>query len=166
MDHIYVFDINNTSNICAFYKLPKDLSFEENKIRTKDDWQWPDNWCHYRSEYELDDINIYTVVLNEFKDVFNVKVSIVKDNSKILKRNEKIMEMIREWRNKELENTDKYIVLPDFPISDEERQSLKEYRDKLRDLPLKINKDNIVNYFTVHQSQSYTINTNEIKKLL
>lgn len=42
----------------------------------------------------------------------------------------------RSWRNKRLNSTDKYLTVPDFPITEEQRQELIEYRQALRDYPL------------------------------
>lgn len=41
----------------------------------------------------------------------------------------------RSWRNKRLAATDKYLTVPDFPITEEQKQELIEYRQKLRDYP-------------------------------
>ena len=40
---------------------------------------------------------------------------------------------VRQVRNQYLEQTDKYIALSDFPITDEERELYKKYREYLRD---------------------------------
>ena len=42
----------------------------------------------------------------------------------------------RAWRNKRLNATDKYLTVPDFPITEEQKQKLIEYRRALRDYPL------------------------------
>ena len=39
---------------------------------------------------------------------------------------------VREIRNNALEQTDKYMIV-DFPISDEDRETMKQYRQYLRD---------------------------------
>lgn len=43
---------------------------------------------------------------------------------------------VRAVRNRYLEQTDKYLSIPDFPITDEERESYKQYRVYLRDYTL------------------------------
>ena len=40
---------------------------------------------------------------------------------------------VRQVRNQYLQDTDKYIALSDFPITDEERELFKQYREYLRD---------------------------------
>lgn len=42
-------------------------------------------------------------------------------------------EQVRAVRNSYLEETDKYISIPDFPISEEEKENYKTYRTYLRD---------------------------------
>ena len=42
---------------------------------------------------------------------------------------------VRAVRNQYLEQTDKYIALSDYPITDEERELYKQYRTYLRDYP-------------------------------
>ena len=44
--------------------------------------------------------------------------------------------VIRSRRNRLLEESDKY-MLPDYPLTQEEKQALVEYRAKLRALPQK-----------------------------
>lgn len=44
-----------------------------------------------------------------------------------------LMDMVREQRREILKNTDMYL-LPDYPITDEERARVIEYRQKLRDI--------------------------------
>ena len=41
----------------------------------------------------------------------------------------------RAERNAILEATDKFVSVPDYPITDEEREQYKAYRQYLRDLP-------------------------------
>ena len=43
---------------------------------------------------------------------------------------------VRAVRNRYLEQTDKYLSISDFPITDEERESYKAYRVYLRDYTL------------------------------
>ncbi|MBQ5810293.1 MAG: phage tail assembly chaperone [Clostridia bacterium] len=42
--------------------------------------------------------------------------------------------VIRSRRNRLLEESDKY-MLPDYPLTDEERLAWQEYRSRLRDIP-------------------------------
>lgn len=42
---------------------------------------------------------------------------------------------VRQVRNQYLQDTDKYIALSDFPITDEERELFKQYREYLRTYP-------------------------------
>lgn len=42
---------------------------------------------------------------------------------------------VRQVRNQYLQDTDKYIALSDFPITDEERELYKQYREYLRTYP-------------------------------
>jgi hypothetical protein len=44
-----------------------------------------------------------------------------------------LMDMVRQQRNEVLKDTDRF-VLPDYPITDEERAKVIEYRQKLRDI--------------------------------
>ena len=43
---------------------------------------------------------------------------------------------VRNVRNRYLEQTDKYLSISDFPITEEERESYKQYRTYLRDYTL------------------------------
>lgn len=43
---------------------------------------------------------------------------------------------VRAVRNQYLEQTDKYLSISDFPITDEEREQYKAYRVYLRDYPI------------------------------
>ena len=52
----------------------------------------------------------------------------------ILKNNEILAENIRRKRNKRLKDSDKY-MLPDYPLSDEQRELVKQYRQTLREIP-------------------------------
>ena len=49
---------------------------------------------------------------------------------------EQLKEQVRAVRNQYLEQTDKYLSISDFPITDEERESYKQYRVYLRDYTL------------------------------
>lgn len=42
---------------------------------------------------------------------------------------------VRNVRNEYLEDTDKFVSIPDFPISEEEKNKYIEYRQYLRDYP-------------------------------
>ncbi|MBS6474287.1 MAG: phage tail assembly chaperone [Acetobacter sp.] len=44
-------------------------------------------------------------------------------------------ELVRRKRDYLLSETDKYVSVPDFPITSEKRQAYIAYRQKLRDLP-------------------------------
>ena len=48
--------------------------------------------------------------------------------------NSLLLHELRERRNQLLAETDKYMTL-DYPISDEKRNKIKEYRQALRDIP-------------------------------
>lgn len=50
--------------------------------------------------------------------------------------NEDKQAQVRFVRNRFLEQTDKYIALSDYPITDEEREKYKAYRTYLRDYTL------------------------------
>ena len=59
-----------------------------------------------------------------------------KDGNFILgKTSEKKKEEIRLIRDSYLRDTDKYVLIPDYPITDEERELYKAYRVYLRDYP-------------------------------
>ena len=47
----------------------------------------------------------------------------------------RLMEQFREWRNKELKETDAKMMVIDYPISEEEKEGTKKYRQLLRDAP-------------------------------
>ncbi len=63
--------------------------------------------------------------------------------SNILTSNEHFLKRARNIRNELLNKTDRYI-LEDYPFSEEEKQVVKEYRKKLRDV-INDNKDKILN---------------------
>lgn len=44
-----------------------------------------------------------------------------------------LVDMLRQQRNQKVTETD-YLVLPDYPITDERRTQVMEYRQKLRDI--------------------------------
>lgn len=48
---------------------------------------------------------------------------------------EQYKEQVRAIRNQYLEQTDKYLSVQDFPITDEERELYKQYREYLRTYP-------------------------------
>ena len=45
-------------------------------------------------------------------------------------------EQVRSVRNRYIEETDKYVALSDYPITDDERELYKQYREYLRDYTL------------------------------
>jgi len=55
----------------------------------------------------------------------------------------------RHYRNQLLDTTDKY-VLPDYPLSDEEKNEIKIYRQELRDY---FERDDVVNWVFTFQNQ-------------
>lgn len=61
----------------------------------------------------------------------------------------------RKERDALLESTDKYLI-SDYPISDEQREEYKEYRQYLRDVPLLINFPN----FKILTFEEYTTKGN------
>ena len=48
---------------------------------------------------------------------------------------EQYKEQVRAVRNKYLEQTDKYLSVPDFPITDEQKEQYRQYREYLRHYP-------------------------------
>lgn len=62
------------------------------------------------------------------------EMQLVHDNAKEAAQLEKAWQALRSKRDLLLMETDKY-VLPDFPISGENLQAVKNYRNDLRDLP-------------------------------
>jgi len=63
--------------------------------------------------------------------------------SSFLPSNEHFLQRARNIRNELLNKTDRYI-LEDYPLSEEEKQVVKEYRKNLRDF-INDNKDKILN---------------------
>ena len=63
--------------------------------------------------------------------------------SSFLPSNEHFLKRARNIRNELLNKSDRYI-LEDYPLSEEEKQVVKEYRKKLRDF-INDNKDKILN---------------------
>ena len=59
-------------------------------------------------------------------------------------------EQIRAVRNQYLEQTDKYMIM-DYPISDDERELYKKYREYLRDYP-----DSSEDWFE-HEPMSFSV---------
>lgn len=41
----------------------------------------------------------------------------------------------RKWRDRRLQATDNYLTVPDFPITEEQKAELVQYRQALRDYP-------------------------------
>lgn len=48
---------------------------------------------------------------------------------------EQLFQNLRMIRDSKLQETDKYLSIADFPLSDELREKYKAYRQELRDLP-------------------------------
>lgn len=48
---------------------------------------------------------------------------------------EQYKEQVRAVRNRYLEQTDKYLSVPDFPITDEQKEQYRQYREYLRHYP-------------------------------
>lgn len=69
-----------------------------------------------------------------------------KKAARLEEERQQLLETIRALRNKELRETD-YLLLPDAPISQEEKDSIISYRQSLRDLT-----------DTVHTAQDYQTN--------
>lgn len=61
---------------------------------------------------------------------------------------EQLWERFRQWRDKRLALTDVY-VLPDFPITEEQRTAVMVYRQALRDLPNAISEADLENLKTL-----------------
>ena len=53
----------------------------------------------------------------------------------VTRSNEEIAAEMRRKRDCLLAESDKYVNVPDFPITTEKREAYKTYRQKLRDLP-------------------------------
>jgi len=70
------------------------------------------------SEHEVTD---FVMVSSEF---------VLSDDEKAVEEKKK---EVRAIRNSYLEETDKYVSIPDFPISEEEKENYKTYRTYLRD---------------------------------
>lgn len=63
--------------------------------------------------------------------------TLMHSEAKELAEIESAWQMVRAKRDMKLTETDKY-VLPDYPISAENLQAMKDYRNDLRDLPSQI----------------------------
>lgn len=159
MDYIYVFDcINLKDGIFTSYQLSNNVSLEEHYTNNKEIWQWTETMAHYRTQNKIEDINITNIKLIEYTDRFNFKLEINIDNDKILNRYQLLLQKIRTWRNKKLIDTDIFFQISDYPVDQDKKNELLLFRINLRDLPLKINSDNILNYFTIIDSKDYVIN--------
>lgn len=77
---------------------------------------------------EDENSDIHKYILSEIK-AGNISVEPLDDDLLDYKSS-----MIREQRNKLLDETDKYMTA-DYPITDELRNALKDYRQSLRNLP-------------------------------
>lgn len=68
---------------------------------------------------------------------YEVTDFVMAENEFVLKTDDKAVEekqkSVRAIRNQYLEETDKYVSIPDFPISEEEKENYKTYRTYLRD---------------------------------
>ena len=63
-----------------------------------------------------------------------------------------LLEIIRQRRNLLLNATDKYVSVPDYPITAEQKIGLMNYRQQLRELPQTVNveeynSENVLNCF-------------------
>lgn len=56
----------------------------------------------------------------------------------------KKLSTLREQRTQLLKDTD-HLMMPDYPISEQEKENLKQYRQTLRDFPAQVTKENIDN---------------------
>lgn len=65
------------------------------------------------------------------------ELAIVHSEAKELAEVELAWAALRSMRDEKLSATDKY-VLPDYPISSENLQAMKDYRNDLRDLPSQV----------------------------
>lgn len=63
-------------------------------------------------------------------------------NKLIQNQNNKPMNKLRQIRNLMLQSTDKY-VLPDYPLTDEKRTEILNYRTTLRNLPTTLQNQNL-----------------------
>lgn len=167
MDYIYVFDcINLKDGIFTSYQLPNTVSLDEHYTNNKKIWQWTETMAHYRTQNKIEDINITTIKLIEYTDRFNFKLEINIDNDKIINRYQLLLQKIRLWRNQKLLDTDIFFQISDYPVDQNKKNELLLFRANLRDLPLKINSDNILNYFNIIDSRDYEINEELLLKLL
>ena len=92
-----------------------------------DDYTNKANWCNENSCY------IEEIESNEdCKRQFQIKEIVVPKKSEEQKLNE-LATKIRTKRNSLLAETD-YLLMPDYPISEEYLEKVKEYRQQLRDI--------------------------------
>ena len=71
--------------------------------------------------------------IEETEDLIQVWGKTEEEQKEFEKENQKIS--IRSIRNKYLANSDKFVSVPDFPITEEERNKYIVYRQYLRDYP-------------------------------
>lgn len=71
--------------------------------------------------------------IEETEDLIQVWVKTEEEQKELEKENQKIS--VRSIRNKYLADSDKFVSVPDFPITEEEKEKYKEYRQYLRDYP-------------------------------
>lgn len=84
---------------------------------------------------EIPDEVVVKITGESAHNYFN-PVTFETDSRDLDERDEAWFEWRRSWRNKRLNSTDKYLNVPDFPITEEQKQQLIEYRQALRDYPL------------------------------
>lgn len=93
--------------------------FKQGDIVTKENYVDAANWCNAHPEERL---RIIEIGDGQYKI----------DGTPDMTEQEK-KRSVKELRNQILSITDKYTSVPDFPISDDEREQYKAYRQYLRD---------------------------------
>lgn len=73
-------------------------------------------------------------IYNEIIDLYNAKAFEIEDYQEPEISEEYLAEEIRNKRDRLLSQSDKY-MLPDYPISDDNRNLIRKYRQALRDIP-------------------------------
>jgi hypothetical protein len=142
---IVVFNKNDTENIKYSYELFNETPLEFSKRADK--WLWLDDDCHLQIDSSnIVDLEVSKVILSSFTNAFEFDAKIVVSSEKIKKRKEIILSIIREHRNKKLIETDKFLMISDFPISNEEKEIMTIYRRNLRNLPEHINDNNMFQF--------------------
>ena len=71
------------------------------------------------------------------------------DEQKIQYIQDSIIQLQRNTRNQLLEKTDRYILL-DFPLTDEQKNEVKSYRQSLRDY---FTRDDVINWTFTFENQ-------------